>query len=201
MKFEVVLTRWRAVTLALAVSCLAGLLFFAGILVGVVLWQPTREEIRVATEYRKRQSQPAATVVTASAAPPPQAAAALPVAAPPPAPAPVPAPAPAEPTPAPAAPARTIAELPAHPSDGPDTAPFVLQVGSFRDIKNAKQLQMELMGRGYQATVFNALDTDQRMWHVVRVGRYNDLASAAADAAKIGDKEQLQAMIRRGDRL
>jgi len=76
-----------------------------------------------------------------------------------------------------------------------------VQIGSFRDAKNAKQLQDELNGRGYQATVFNARDSEQRMWHAVRVGRYQDLASATSDAAKIGNKEQMQVLIRRGDRL
>jgi cell division septation protein DedD len=76
-----------------------------------------------------------------------------------------------------------------------------VQIGSFRDARNAKQLQDELNGRGYQATVFNARDSGQRMWHAVRVGRYQDLASATSDAAKIGHKEQMPVLIRRGDRL
>jgi cell division protein FtsN len=202
MTYEIALTKWRAVALVAITCCLAGLLFFCGVLVGVGLWQPTREEIQMAREYR-RQHQPAAPAPVQAAAaasvPPPQAAAiAAPAhaAAEPVAPAPAEHPAPSIPPPAaPAAhetPVQTAAVEP---------LPFVLQVGSFRDPKNAKQLQTELAGKGYQATVFNALDSEQRMWHVVRVGHYQDVASAASDAAKIGDKEQLQALIRRGDRL
>src|SRR5436305_1076074 len=57
------------------------------------------------------------------------------------------------------------------------------------------------LAKGYKASIFDALDSERRMWHVVRIGRYQDVASAAVDAARIGGKEQLQALIRRGGRL
>jgi len=190
--------RTGRLALLAAVCCLAALLFFGGVPVGVGLWQPMREEIEMAKEYLLRQ-------------PNTQAAVQAPTAAPAPAPEQAAAPGPPRETAAPAnaapptPPPASLASLAAHESKAQPAAdeppPFVVQIGSFRDAKNAKQLQDELNGRGYQATVFNALDSEQRMWHVVRVGRYQDSASAASDAAKIGDKEQMQVLIRRGDRL
>jgi nucleoid-associated protein YgaU len=198
MTYGVVLTKWRALALLAAVCCLAALLFFGGVPVGVGLWQPMREEIQMAKESLLRQPNTQAAVRAATAAPvpaPEQAAAPGP-------PRETAAPAnAAPPTPPPASPASLAAHKSKAQPAADEPPPFVVQIGAFRDAKNAKQLQDELNGRGYQATVFNALDSEQRMWHVVRVGRYQDLASAASDAEKIGDKEQMQVLIRRGDRL
>lgn len=202
MTYEISLTKGRGIALGAAVCCLSVLLFTSGVLVGIGLWKPSREEIAMAKEYRQREvaarhavstlpakvEAPAAIPAPVSAAAPPEAAA--PVAHDSPAPA-VSAPAPAT---------AAVQEAEVTPAAAEPSA-FVLQVGSFRDVKNAQQLQSDLKAKGYPATVFNALDSDQRMWHVVRIGRYQDLASAADDAAKIGDKEQLQALIKRGGRL
>jgi cell division septation protein DedD len=176
------------------------LLFFGGAPVSVGLWQPMREEIQMAKEYLLRQPNTQAAVQAATAAPAPAPAPEQAAAPGPPRETAAPANA-APPTPPPASPASLTAhESKAQPA-ADEPPPFVVQIGSFRDAKNAKQLQDELNGRGYQATVFNARDSEQRMWHAVRIGRYQDLASAASDAAKIGDKEKMQVLIRRGDRL
>ena len=203
MTYEISLTKGRGIALGAAVCCLSVLLFTSGVLVGIGLWKPSREEIAMAKEYRQREvaakhvvsTLPAKAEVSAAVPAP------VPAVAAPPEPAmPV---AHDTPPPAPLAAAPAVAavqEAEAAPAAIEPSA-FVLQVGSFRDVKNAQQLQSDLKAKGYPATVFNALDSDQRMWHVVRIGRYQDLASAADDAAKIVDKEQLQALIKRGGRL
>jgi cell division protein FtsN len=184
------------------VLCLAVLLFVSGLLVGVGLWKPAQDELALAREYRERMRVAVPALKTPAVA--------APVPAPPKltnqpveqaaTPAPSPAPAPAAPAATPPAPAPPAAPKTEAPETAAENA-FVLQVGSFRDAKNAQQLQADLNGKGYQASVFNALDSEQRMWHVVRIGHYQDLAAAAQEAQKIGDKEQLQALIRRAGRL
>ena len=211
MTYEVTLSKWRVVTLAAAVTVLGTLLFVSGILVGLGLWRPTMEEIALAREYRQRElagkqaaavKAPAVQPIAAAAAPAHEPAPAAPPAAQPASPQ---APPPEHENTAPAAAPPPAIASPVHEAEAApaaaDPTQFVLQVGSFRDAKNAQQLQSDLKAKGYQATVFDALDSDQRMWHVVRIGRYQDVASAAVDAARIGDKEQLQALIRRGGRL
>jgi len=169
---------------------------------GIGLWKPSREEIAVVKEYRQRQVAASHVVSTLPAKAEVSAAvpASVPAAVPPEAAAPVAHDSLAPVLSAPAPAVAAVQEAETAPAAG-ELSAFVLQVGSFRDVKNAQQLQSDLKAKGYPATVFNALDSDQRMWHVVRIGRYQDLASAADDAAKIGDKEQLQALIKRGDRL
>jgi cell division septation protein DedD len=202
MTYEISLTKARGIALGAAVCCLSVLLFTSGVLVGIGLWKPSREEIAMAKEYRQREAAARHVVSTLPA----KADASLTVPASVPAAVPLEAAAPVahdSVPPAISAPAPAVAavqEAEAAP-DATELSAFVLQVGSFRDVKNAQQLQSDLKAKGYPATVFNALDSDQRMWHVVRIGRYQDLASAADDAAKIGDKEQLQALIKRGGRL
>ena len=219
MTYEVSLTKWRVVTLAVAVCCLGGLLFFSGMLVGLGLWKPTLEELALAKEYRQRElaakqapvKTPSTTVAAATTLE--HGAPAAPPTAEPAAPAEHEnASQPGTAQPAAAQPAQSGAASPppqiapaVHEAEATpgteDPSQFVLQVGSFRDAKNAKQLQSDLTAKGYPATVFEALDSEQRMWHVVRIGHYQDLASAAHEAAIIGGKEQLQALIRRGGRL
>jgi cell division protein FtsN len=195
------------VTLAAAVIVLGGLLFFSGVLVGLGLWKPTMDEIALAKEYRQREQAARQAPVKPPVAPVAAVAAPAPAPATPPsqpaapaehesaAPATAPAPTPAPASPPQISPAAQAADAAA------DSSQFVLQVGSFRDAKNAQQLQSELKAKGYPATVFDAMDSDQRMWHVVRIGHYQDVASAAVEAARIGDQERLQALIRRGGRL
>ncbi len=78
---------------------------------------------------------------------------------------------------------------------------FALQVGSFLDPKNARQLQADLKDRGYNTSVITALDADQREWHLVRMGAYKTLESAAKAAADFSGKERINALVRRANAL
>jgi DedD protein len=189
MKYE--FNRSRLTLLSICMLLLLLLSFAAGVVTGIGLWMPTRSEIALL----KRK--PAAEVTLASAppthTPPPQ---------PPPAAAasPEPPPTTAEAVPAPPAPVTVAAEVPAAASPEDDGS-FVIQLGSFRDEKNAKQLQGELKERGYAAKIMTALDGDQREWHVVRMGSYKTVAVAAKAAADFTAKERIQALVRRSSAL
>ncbi len=160
---------------ALAV-CLALLILFsfsAGLVAGVGLWMPTRQELAMLKHNRPEQA------ARISLAPPPAVLA------------------PVEP------PAAPLKEQPA-----PDPASteaqgdlFALQVGSFLDPKNARQLQADLKDRGYNTNVVTALDAEQREWHVVRMGAYKTLESAARAAAEFSGKERINALVRRASTL
>lgn len=78
---------------------------------------------------------------------------------------------------------------------------FSLQIGSFADANNAKQLETELRDRGYPARVSRALDPEKRVWHVVRVGDYADVITATRAAAEFTSREQFQAVVCRAETL
>jgi cell division septation protein DedD len=211
--------RKRTVVLGVGLALTGVLTFAAGMVTGIVLWTPTREEIAILNSASKAKTPAAAPKLpavptlallpgavkaegAAASAPTPAPAA---QAAPPPAPASSEPPAapPASATPAPAA-STSLAESAPAPapiqSAGAQDA-FSLQLGSFRDAKNAKQLQNDLKERGYAASIFTAMDSEQREWHVVRIGGFKTLSSAAQAAATFNSKERIQALIRRSDAL
>jgi hypothetical protein len=156
---------------ALAV-CLVLLILFsfsAGLVAGVGLWMPTRQELAMLKHNRPPQAVLAAQPLVSPSAKP--------------------AGAPVEPSAAP------LKEQPTKEQPTPDPASteaegdlFALQVGSFLDPKNARQLQADLKDRGYNTNVVTALDAEQREWHVVRMGAYKTLESAARAAAEFSGK-------------
>src|SRR5436309_3340546 len=153
MTYEISLTKGRGIALGAAVCCLSVLLFTSGVLVGIGLWKPSRDEIAIAKEYRQREV--AARHVVSTLAAKPEVAAAVPALVPPAAPPEVAAVAHDSPAPAPLAAAPAVAAV--QEAEGATAAAepsaFVLQVGSFRDVKNAQQLQSDLKAKGYPATV------------------------------------------------
>ena len=78
---------------------------------------------------------------------------------------------------------------------------FSLQLGAFRDAKNAHQMQSDLKERGYSANIFSALDSEQREWHTVRIGGFDALASASRAAIDFTGKERIQGLVRRSNAL
>jgi cell division septation protein DedD len=97
----------------------------------------------------------------------------------------------------PAAPTAVAGAVAAEPGD----QPFVLQLGAFREQKNAKLLQTALKEKGYATIILNMVDDDQRTWHMVRLGGYKDLRGASKAASDFTGKEGIQALVRRSDSL
>jgi cell division protein FtsN len=83
----------------------------------------------------------------------------------------------------------------------PADRPFVLQVGAFRDTKPAKDLQADLLKKGYATTIYNMVDEDLRSWHMVRFGGYKDISTASKAASDFTGKEGIQALVKRFDAL
>jgi cell division protein FtsN len=90
-----------------------------------------------------------------------------------------------------------VAVAAANPADNP----FVLQVGAFRDTKPAKDLQADLLKKGYSTTIYNMVDEDLRSWHMVRFGGYKDVSTASKAASNFTAKEGVQALVKRFDAL
>jgi cell division protein FtsN len=209
----------KRLILVVAGLLFAGVLTFCcGVITGIGLWMPAQKEL---AQFRGKpkvpgQSISAPTAVKLPEVKPPEVpgTAALTsavkaqtvtpaVAAAPPSNAVTPAPAAA----ALAAPATgqpdTQPVAAAAPAAAPDPVnqPFVLQLGAFREQKNAKQLQADLKLKGYPTTICNMVDEDQRTWHMVRFGGYKDLSAASHAASDFTGKEGIQALVRRSDSL
>ena len=202
--YQLSFTKKRAMGIIAAVCLLTFLTFTGGLAVGLGLWMPTRSEIALANDYRSRAAGGTDPVQAAAPTAMPSAVGQTPVAAPQPA-IPVqtaalhtgsadqPSAAPTETAPPPALPAQQV--------EMASAGKFALQIGSFTDAKNAKQLETELKDRGYPVRIFKALDPDKKVWHVVRVGDYTDVSTASRAAAEFTSREQLQALVRRADAL
>ena len=216
--------RKRLVVVKIALVLLCLLAYTAGVVTGIALWMPTQTDIALLhangrgaaptmAAARLPVGPPAIPAVRPPVLPAP-AAAGMPVKA---ASAPEPAPEPARPSPmsAMAAPLPAPAQTPPVAAAGaapgvaaaagaalaPEDDVFSLQIGTFRDPKNAKLLQADLKERGYAATILTAMDSEQREWHAVRIHGYKTLASAAHAAAEFTAKERMQALIRHSDGL
>jgi cell division septation protein DedD len=188
-------SRKRLAALACCLILLVVFSFSAGLVAGIGLWMPTREELAI---LRHKPGEETAHVSPRPVQPAP------PVQPPPTRPA-EPA-ANSSPQPEAAAPVQSLAapqpEQPSHElASTAEGDLFALQVGSFLDPKNARQLQSDLKDRGYNASVITALDADQREWHVVRMGSYKTLESAGQAAADFSGKERINALVRRANAL
>ena len=212
--------------LLICTVALGVLTFSAGVITGLGLAMPTREEVAMLKGAKAPKLAvaagalhlpaavpPAVPQVAPPVAPPalpgaaqavfPKPAAAVPPAAPahaeqaPPAPQPAAPPAQASP----AATAATATPAPAMADSQTDQNAFALQLGSFRDMDHAKKFQTELKDRGYNTSILTALDPDQREWHLVRIEGFQTLASASQAAARFIDKERMPAVVRRSKTL
>jgi cell division septation protein DedD len=198
--------RLRLFVMFLCLGLLGLLSYAAGVVTGIGLWMPTHAEIALLKDNLRGGSAPALRSPETAAASLERAAATAPgekavaggpmaAAAPPATPAAQPA-APANPSPF----AAMAAPLPV-PAPAPQDDVFSVQLGVFRDSKNAQQLVADLKQKGYPAIIFTALDEQQREWHVVRIPGFKTLDSAAGAAANFTNKERLQAIVRRSAAL
>lgn len=202
----------RLFVLLMCVLALVVVTFTAGVVTGLGIAMPTREEIALLKSAHAPK--------LAVAGEPPHPPAAIPAVAVPTlavptvavaAAAAIPAQPPAEPAKT-ETPEQTVAAAPAPtPAPAARIAPaaapepnenfFALQLGSFRDLNHAKELQTEMKDRGYVASIMTALDSDQREWHVVRIEGFKTLASASQAAQELINKERVPAVVRRSKSL
>jgi cell division protein FtsN len=207
MEYQFTFSRTRLLLLLLMFLIAALLIFAGGIATGqhisvsqVAGLPPAKPGLKVPAVAVPGQAAilKAATSTAAPAkspAPPPEAQAA--------APAPVPVAAAPETAPAKAPEAAAVIPPAVAVAIAPNPAdqPFVLQVGAFRETKGAKDLQADLLKKGYATTIYNMVDEDQRSWHMVRFGGYKDLPAASKAASDFTGKEGIQALVKRFDSL
>lgn len=72
--------------------------------------------------------------------------------------------------------------------------PYTFQVGAFLVQTNAAELAATLMSRGYESWVVSEKDSEGRLWHFVRVGRYQDREEATSAAAAFKQREGVNAV-------
>lgn len=75
-----------------------------------------------------------------------------------------------------------------------DKQPYTFQVGAFLVQTNAAELAATLMSRGYESWVVSEKDNEGRLWHFVRVGRYQDREEATSAAAAFKQREGVNAV-------
>jgi cell division protein FtsN len=200
-----------------------GVLFFAGVLVGVQ-WGLPFETAPVAAPARPASRRASLQAAERPCKPVPEAVPAAPqqpvpvpdlfpsseqkhasVLAPAPEPVPVrPAPPPPAPVPAPA-PAPVVAAavaVPRPPDPEPKASPapavgpgrYSLQVGAFRDARNSEKVIQDLQARGYEPYVIE--QKGRSVLRTVRIGRYAGRAEALRAASELRRREGLEAIVR-----
>lgn len=106
-------------------------------------------------------------------------------------------PAAASPPPAVVPAAAAVAPAPVAVASKPEDAPYAVQLGSFLEIKLAKDLQGELKDKGYSAFLFQWTDGNFRQWYAVRVGGFGDVDAAAEAAKEFRVRDRMLALVRR----
>jgi len=71
-----------------------------------------------------------------------------------------------------------------------------VQIGVFRDEKEADRLLKEVERKGYAPSFFSGRDAEARQWYAVRIGAYSDKQQAANAAANFTKQEKLKATVR-----
>ena len=188
----------KSFTLLIAGLTLAGgLLFFAGLLVGVNFGLPTGSQVVYTPP-----------VLAKDPCPEPQPAAPAPAPVPP-KPEPTPQVARQEPPPAVEPPVEEepppvqTASLP-EPTPEPEpaeTGPYSVQVGAFRSKENSDAAVRDLESRGYDPFVVPMTTRRRNVLHTVRIGRYNTRQEALQAAADLREREKLDTIIQRSREL
>jgi len=84
----------------------------------------------------------------------------------------------------------------AQPQEDPEPpAPFSVQVGAYLTKTNAERMVSQLMDKGYDAYIFQRTDKKQRVWHLVRFGRFHNREAAAQAMQAFKDQEQMDASV------
>ncbi len=209
----------RSLVLLLAgMGVAGGVLFFAGVLVGVQ-WGLPFDDAPTVAPVRPAPKRIAFQPADRPCKPVPEAAPAAPQPAPLPdllpksepkrlaaAPAPKPEPAPVQPAPPPPAPVPAPIVAAVAVTHSPDPEPQVspepaggsgrysLQVGAFRDAKNSEKVMQDLQAKGYEPYVVE--QRGRSLLRTVRIGRYADKTEALRAASELRRREGLEAIVR-----
>lgn len=81
------------------------------------------------------------------------------------------------------------------PAESPSPTHSV-QVGAFLLSENAARLVERLAAKGYEARVFEAVDSTGRRWYTVRIGDYSSPAGARSQAEAFTRAEGMQSIVR-----
>ena len=176
----------RSFALLIAGLTLAGgLLFFAGLLVGVNFGLPTGTQAVYTPP-----------VLVKDPCPEPQPAAPAPLPARP-EPEPSPQVAEEEPPPVPEEPPVQVASLPEPAEEGA----YSVQVGAFRSKENSDAVVRDLESRGYDPFVVPLTTRKRNVLHTVRIGQYTTRQEALQAAADLREREKLDTIIQRSREL
>lgn len=189
----------KSLTLLLAGLLIAGgLLFFAGLLVGVSQGLPTGTAVAYVRPVPAKQ-QPCPEPIVPKLSPEPAPAPAAPLVE-----EPAPEPQIAEEEPSPPVPAIEKPEPEPRPVLAAYHEPepvaegrFSVQVGAFRSKENTEVVIRELESRGYQPYVVERTTAKRRVLHTVRIGRYADRGEALRAAAEFRNREKMSAIVER----
>ncbi len=78
---------------------------------------------------------------------------------------------------------------------------YSVQVGAFRNSKNANRYVSQLKQKGYGAYIFMKTDPKARTWHTVRIGDYTNLSEASSARSMFRKKEEKPALVTLFDSL
>ncbi len=86
---------------------------------------------------------------------------------------------------------------PGHEPESPGKPAYSVQIGAFRNEKNAEALVQQFKEKGYDAFV-QTIPRDKEMLHRVLIGRFGNRKEAGKLAAKISSKEKVRVVVTRG---
>lgn len=82
------------------------------------------------------------------------------------------------------------------PNEQKSTGAFTIQVGAFLEKANAEVMLQNLRDKGYTPYIHTIWDDMKRQWHTVRLGNYDDQATASKSAADFTKKERMPTSVR-----
>jgi len=78
---------------------------------------------------------------------------------------------------------------------------YTVQVGAFLSEENAVKRRIYLAKKGYRVRIARFTDRKGRVWHTVRLGKYENLKEARKVAKTLAAKEKIQTSVRPGGSL
>ena len=184
--FNFVFDKKSFALLVAGLTLAGGLLFFAGLLVGVNFGLPTGSQVVYTPP-----------VLAKDPCPEPQPAAPAPVR-----PAPEPPPQVVRQEPPPPVEEEPPAQTASLPEPEPaERGPYSVQVGAFRSKENSDAVVRDLESRGYDPFVVPLTTRRRNVLHTVRIGRYTTREEALQAAADLREREKLDTIIQRSREL